>query len=80
MAVEKLEAGVEFDRLGSWFNTIDRVLAVEHHIALVEGHEEDGFTKWWIFIETNNGWQSSYSSTQKDAMEDQFLMMVNNRR
>lgn len=78
--MKELLIGAEFDRLSIWYYVIDEVLSVEGSLALAACHAEDGFKLWYIFEKVDGLWKSSYSSTVKDAMEDQFKMMVNNRR
>ena len=76
----KLQAGVVFNKFGKWFSVIEEVLQIENSLALIKGHDDDGYLKYWIFEYENYEWQPSYSSTSLEAMQDQFTMMVANRK
>lgn len=70
-----LEIGTVFNKMGKWYSVIDEVIKNDGRTALVKAHEDDGFVQYVIF-ENNDGWKTSYSSTQLDAMEWQYKITV----
>lgn len=74
--MKELKQGNRFNQLGIWYNEIDEVIAIEGNVAFVEGHEDDGFKKWYIFEKVDGLWKSTYNSSSKDAMGIQFAMLT----
>lgn len=82
MTKPEIKIGMIFHKLGSWYSTVDEVIAQKGEVALVKAHEDDGFVKYYIFDydgrPTDDGWRMPYSSTDLQSLRWQYEAITDN--